>query len=310
MTTPFSVPTTNTARHHLYYPIVKNGHALLTAARISLLQPGTTIPIVQDIWVGPDSFEVLPNPWTASPAIIDVWFTTPLRLRLKIEEYLGDTYYYENLDVLPSAQEVVISTRSLRIDTGWHVYGMLTALTSGEAAWSAVNVVTPADLPVLVTPAALGAGEGDPVPPPYVNQTLNWTRHVADASQGYGPPTEEIHFRVNSTTYIRLGVFVDPEGQTPQTVCQQYVSGVLTNTYFNTNPANIAFPVDGEAMQATITDDAVNLYQGSVSTTVPVASFVVDITNDTGHTFLSTHLDNSTPSNIIDDTSATSSVWS
>lgn len=127
------------ARSHIFRPLLNELGDLLTGATVTVREVEVAVAIGQPIWSAREGDSSLPNPFSATNGLIDIWLDTPQRVNLLIEaEGMDPISIY--LDALPSASEIVRSESPLRI-LGTPQPGMVVVGTgnAGEASWQAYD---------------------------------------------------------------------------------------------------------------------------------------------------------------------------
>jgi hypothetical protein len=90
-------------RAHLYRPVVDNQGNVLPNAIVRVLQPGTTTPISDTMYVDDTSGVTRSNPHTYADGVIDFYVEDAQRVRLGIKIGSGTEVFYEDVDILEPA---------------------------------------------------------------------------------------------------------------------------------------------------------------------------------------------------------------
>lgn len=130
-----------TTRARLYLPLVDEKGDLLRYARLRIyLEDGTT-PYRGLIFRDGVSIKTYPNPFVAAPAVLNVYFPGPLRIRLGVQadtakpEVVSDV-----LDVPFDADQTVDTLSPLTVIGLWVPNGLLCGLDGQSAFWKPLRV--------------------------------------------------------------------------------------------------------------------------------------------------------------------------
>lgn len=130
-----------TTRARLYLPLTDEKGDLLLYARVRLyLEDGVTL-YRGTIYRDGLSTNTYGNPFVAAPAILSLYFPSPLRLRLGIQtdtakpEVVGEV-----IDVPFDADQTVDTLSPLNITGPWVTNGLLCALDDDEAFWKPLRI--------------------------------------------------------------------------------------------------------------------------------------------------------------------------
>lgn len=144
------------ARSHLLRPLTDGQGNLLYGATVTVRDADFSIPIGQTLWNDPVATDpvanVLPNPFTATAGVVDIWLDTPQRVSVLVE-YSGAQADQVYLDVQPPPEQTVISIDGpMAIVNTPTVPGqvLLSTGTAGQVQWGTAPSGTSLT-PVVIT---------------------------------------------------------------------------------------------------------------------------------------------------------------
>lgn len=131
-------------RCHLYMPLVDASGVQYPYADVTLLDPGTGLPVDAPVYL--QAVGGAPQPWpvlVSNPAVVNLWTDTPMRVTLQAQLPDGITLTRIGVDIVPPASNIVRTDRPLQIASteGLDASAILSVSPIGTASWNVVNAL-------------------------------------------------------------------------------------------------------------------------------------------------------------------------
>lgn len=100
-------------RDHFSRPLRDGNGALLAGASVRLLEPGSTVPLTEQIFVAKEGTEEHTNPWTVDNGVIDFYLKRSRMIRIGVlRSGVPDEIFFEDIEVgnVDLAREVMAFT--------------------------------------------------------------------------------------------------------------------------------------------------------------------------------------------------------
>jgi|SRR5580765_72649 len=115
---------------------------LIAGASVTLCSPGTDTPIGPTLYSDVDLTQQLPNPFTSSTGIVDVYLANPITVLLKTQ-YGDSIETIDNLPILPFVENILVSSTPLVITNSPGTDQFLKAIDSNNVEWADLSGTFP-----------------------------------------------------------------------------------------------------------------------------------------------------------------------
>lgn len=120
-----------TTRAHLYRPVQDTSGDVQSNVAVRVLQPGTTTPIADTMYVASTGGTTRSNPYTYTDGVISFYLDTPQRVRLGVTVGAAPEVFFEDVDVL--SPDGAVGTSGPVLGNGDLIYFPVTmALTAAD----------------------------------------------------------------------------------------------------------------------------------------------------------------------------------